>query len=114
MTTDRDKATKAEIIWTMKNVVSNQSGKSCDDLSLTLQRMFPEEPTCKEFTLASSKLSYMVSECVGPHFRNIFLDDLKNSQAYYTLCFDETTNDASQKKLQPSIRYYSEKKKRIQ
>lgn len=114
LTDYRDEATKAEIIWTMKNVTSNYSGKSCDDLGLTLQRMFPNEPTCKEFTLASSKLSYMVSDCVGPHFRDIFLTDVKNSTAHYTLCFDETTNDASQKELQTSIRYYSERQKRIQ
>lgn len=114
LTDHRDEATKAEIIWTMKNVASNYSGKSCDDLSLTFRRMFPNEATCKEFTLASSKLSYMVSDCVGPHFRDIFLTDVKNSSAHYTLCFDETTNDATQKELQTSIRYYSERLKRIQ
>ncbi len=114
LTDYRVEATKAEIILTMKNVSSNYSGKSCDDLSLTFKKMFPNEPTCKEITLASSKLSYMVSDCVGPHFRDIFLADVKNSTAHYTLCFDETTNDASKKELQTSIRYYSERQKRIQ
>ncbi|KAJ6643983.1 hypothetical protein Bhyg_08948 [Pseudolycoriella hygida] len=114
ITDERDETTKAEIIWTMKNVKSNYSGKSCDDLNLTFQKMFPNEPSCKEFTLAHSKLSYMISECVGPHFRDIFLTDIKNSLAHYTLCFDETTNDASRKELQTSVRYYSERQKQIQ
>lgn len=110
---NRDAVTRAEIIWTMKNVSSNFSGKSCDDLGQTFKNMFPNEPACKDFTLASSKLSYMVSDCVGPHFRDIFLNDVRKSEAHYTLCFDETTNDASQKELQTSIRYYSENQKRI-
>ncbi|KAJ6639772.1 hypothetical protein Bhyg_12519, partial [Pseudolycoriella hygida] len=114
ITDERDETTKAEIIWTMKNVKSNYSGKSCDDLNLTFEKMFPNEPSCKEFTLAHSKLSYMVSECVGPHFRDIFLTDIKNSLAHYTLCFDETTNDASRKELQTPVRYYSERQKPIQ
>lgn len=103
---NRNAATKAEIIWTMKNVSSNYSGKSCDDLGKTFKNMFPNEPACKDFTLASSKWSYIVSDCVGPHFRDIFLNDVRNT-------FDETTNDASQKELQTSIRYYSENQKRI-
>lgn len=62
LTDRRDEATKAEIIWAMKNVSSNYSGKSCDDLGQTFQKMFPNEPTCKDFSLASSKLSYIVSD----------------------------------------------------
>lgn len=53
----------------------------------------------------------MLTDCVGPYFRNIFLQDVKG--AYYTLCFDETTNDANRKELHSSIRHYSEQRKRI-
>lgn len=108
----RDEATRAEIIWTMKVVSSNFSASSCNDVGETFRNMFPNNPTCSEFSLARSKLSYMLTDCVGPFLRNIFLLDVKGSD--YTLCFDETTNSASKKELQTSIRYYSEKQKRIQ
>lgn len=114
LTDHRDEATRAEIIWTMKNVSSNFSGKSCDDISETFKNMFPKEPACKEFSLAHSKLSYMISDCVGPHFRDVLLSDVRSSNAHYTLCFDETTNEGSYKELQTSLRYYSERKRRIQ
>lgn len=112
LTDPRDEATAAEIIWTMKVVSSNFSANSCNDLSETFRHMFPNNPTCSEFSLARSKLSYMITDSVGPYLRNIFLSDVKDKK--YTLCFDETTNDASKKELHTSVRYFSEKNKRIQ
>ena len=51
--------------------------RSLPDFSI----MFPNKPTCKDFTLASSKLSYIDSDSVRPHFREIFLTEVKNSTA---------------------------------
>lgn len=111
LTDPRNEATAAEIIWTMKVVSSNYSDRSCEDIGITLQRMFPNNSTCSEFSLGRHKVSYMQTDCVATHLRDIFLLDVKDCR--YTLCYDETPNAASKNELQTSVRYYSEKKKRI-
>lgn len=107
----RDDATKAEIIWTMRTVACNQSGRSCESAGPTLKAMFPNKVVSSEFSLGKFKFSYLLSDCVGPHFREIFLRDLKG--CHYVLCFDETTNDASKSELHVSVRYYSVRNKRV-
>ena len=44
------------------------------------------------FTMSSSKVSYLISEATGPYFKKIVADDVKNSGSPFTLQYDETTN----------------------
>lgn len=108
----RNDSIKAEIIWTLKVVQSNYSGRSCENLGETFRAMFQSNPISEHFSLGKFKVAYMITDCVGPHFRNLFLEDVKGS--FYSLCYDETTNEASKKELQVGARYYSEKTKRVQ
>lgn len=61
----RDLATKAELIWSMKTVLSNYSGSSCDGLFETFQAMFGDSIP-RKFTLGRTKLSYIINEALGP------------------------------------------------
>lgn len=73
--------------------------------------MFPNEDCLKNFYLGRHKMSYLITDCLGPYLKNIFFNDMNN--AYYTLCFDETTNSKSKKELQIRVRYYSENYKKV-
>lgn len=111
MTSLRDEVTKAEIIWTHNVVQSNSSGNSCTNIASTFKAMFPNHHVSTNFSLGKFKFSYMLTDCVGPYHRNQFLKDVDG--AYYSLCFDETTNDASRNELHVDIRYYSEREKQV-
>jgi len=104
-TSSRDLATKAELIWTMKTVISNMSAASSDGISQIFKSMFPESFVNNSFSLNRTKLSYLITDSLGPYFRQILLDECQNT--YYTLIYDETTNDKGAKELQCAIRYWS-------
>jgi len=68
--------------------------------------MFPESFVNSSFSLNRTKLSYLITDSLGPHFKQILLDECQNT--YYTLIYDETTNAEGAKELQCAIRYWSD------
>ena len=90
----------------MKVVGSHYSYASCDNITETLDAMFPGKIP-NNFTMSSSKVSYLVSEATGPYFKKIVADDVKNSGSPFTLQYDETTNTRVNKQLVIKIRYWS-------
>jgi len=66
--------------------------------------MCPQFPA--DFSLGRTKFGYYITEALGSYFREIFLDDVKNS-SMYTCCFDETINDEGWKELQVTLRFWS-------
>ncbi|PFX25307.1 hypothetical protein AWC38_SpisGene10081 [Stylophora pistillata] len=108
-----DEATKAELIWAMKMVGSHYSYASCDNIKETLDAMFPGKIP-NNFTMSSSKVSYLISEVTGPYFKKIVTDDVKkNSGSPFTLQYDETTNALVNKQLDIKIRYWSSAQSKI-
>lgn len=105
-TSSRDLATKAELIWTMKSIISNMSAASSDRISQIFKSMFPESFVNSSFSLNRTKLSYLITDSLGPHFRQIVLGECQKT--YYTLIYDETTNAEGAKELQCAIRYWSD------
>ena len=57
--------------------------------------------------MAHSKISYIVSHGLGPYFLNQMVTDVLDSNSYFTLHFDETVTNQSQKQLDILIRYFS-------
>jgi hypothetical protein len=91
----KEAATKAEIIWALKNVNNKFSAASCDDIADVFEAMFPGSLP-QGFILGRAKLGYLVTEALGPYFKNELVNDVLKSQAY-TLCYDETTNKEGKK-----------------
>ena len=50
----------AEILWAIKLVVSHHSLRSCDGLSDLFVNMFPDSKVANEFSMARTKLSYII------------------------------------------------------
>ena len=103
-----DQATRAELLWAMKVVHSHYSFSSCDGVKELFQAMFPGE--AENFTMSSSKVSYLISEATGPYFHDKMIDDINKSDAYFTVMYDETTNDQNKKQMEIYVRYWSEEK----
>ena len=101
---------RAELIWAMKSVKSNIAPAACEDLKDIFMAMFPKTVP-EKFSLGPTKLSYLITEALGPYFYNNMLEDAKSS--YYSLLYDETTNNSNHKELQVGIRYWSSKDNEI-
>ena len=103
---NKDQATKAGLIQAMKVVVSSYSYASCDGIEDVFQAMFPDAVP-DNFTISSSKVSYLVSDATGPYFHNLLVSDVKASCTPYTLQYDETTNKQVEKQLDINICLWS-------
>ena len=52
----------------------------------------------------SKKACYLIVEALGPYFKNILLQELKE-EVYVSLEFDETTNVESKKELEIRVQF---------
>lgn len=93
-----------ELLWTMHCIEKNVSLASSDKDARILRHMFPEK--FQHFSLGRTKMSYLLTEALGPHFRKMLLDDVRG---FYSLMYDETTNKENKKELQIMIRRWSVK-----
>ena len=51
------------------------------------------------FSMSSDKISYLISEAVGPYFNTINIEDVKKSSSPLTICYKKTTNKQLKKRL---------------
>ena len=63
------------------------------------------------FSLGETKVAYLITYGLGPYFKQLVLDDL--GEGNYSLCFDETTNEKSEKELQLQLRFWSKSEEKI-
>lgn len=101
----------AELTWVMKSVVSNIAPAVCDDLKDVFSAMFPNAVP-QDFSLGRTKISYLITEALGPYFYSLLTEKAKDS--HYSLLYDETTNHGNQKELQFALRFWSEEEKEIE
>ena len=64
-------ATKAEIIWTLKSVMSCYSARSNEYMNETLVAMSPEFEATKSFQMNRSKSMYVVNPGLAPYFISV-------------------------------------------
>ena len=111
MVYNKEAVAKAEILWALKSVQCNMAASVSDDLRELFGAMFPSSSEVENFQLGRTKLSYLITEALGPYFKKKLYKDMENS--YFTLLFDETTNNAGKKELQFQVRFWSEDLKEI-
>ena len=104
-----DQVTVAEAAWCMKVAASNYSYNSCEDLPDLFRFIFPY-PYTNDFSLGRSKVSYMISDGLGPYFQELLCKTIRKEGNPFTLQFDETVTVQNQKQLDLLIRFWSEEK----
>ena len=60
------------------------------------------------YSISSIKISYLISEVVGPYFNTINIKDVKKSSSPFTMCYNETTNKQTKKRLGIELKFSSE------
>jgi len=68
--------------------------------------MFPGNEVLQNFTLGRTKVTYLITEALAPHFKDQILDDI--GERPFSLLYDETTNAAHKKELQTQVRFWSD------
>ncbi|XP_043465120.1 uncharacterized protein LOC122500314 [Leptopilina heterotoma] len=99
-------AVRAELLWCLENVITCSSVASCLGKKELFNVMFPG---CvpETFSLSPSKAQYLITEALGPYFKNLLLNDLEFPDVLFSLLFDETSNVKSKKELQIRVRFWS-------
>ena len=88
-------STNTEIIWTLKSIMSSYSNNSYANMNDTFKRMFPDSKVAEEFSMITSKLSYIVNHRLAPYFKTILKDEITKSDCYI-VSFDGNLNDITQ------------------
>lgn len=98
-----------EILWTIHVVMKNEAFYAAEADSCVLKMIAPND--LKGFSLPRQKMTHLVNEAIGPFFKNIFLEDVK--QQYYSIMFDEYEATNKQKELAILLKYFSSKMGKI-
>lgn len=103
-----DKVTKAEVLWAMKTAHGNYSSSSSDATPSLFREMMPCSVS-EKFTMSHTKVSYLIKDGLGLYYLQQLSADVKSSDGYFTLQFDETVNSQVRKQCDLLVRYWSEK-----
>ena len=103
----QEKIATAEILWALKVAQSNYSYSSCDATPALFKRMFPGD-VAEHFSMSKSKVSYLLSDGLGPHFRREMCASICETKRVFTLQYDETANTQNRKQCDLLLRYWSE------
>ena len=104
----------AEIRWVLKILTAHHSYRSCLNLNILFQTMFPDSEIAKSFQLSKTKCTYYVLYGLAPYFREILLQEIKASPAY-SILFDESLNHQLQEEqMDVQVRFWNDKAGEVQ
>ena len=75
-------ATKAEIMWVLKCVFSGFTNNSCAVINSMFKSMFPDSNVASAFSMAPTKVSYVINHRLVTHFKQILKDGTTKSDCY--------------------------------
>ena len=109
----RDEVTKAEVLWTLKSVMSHQSYNSATGLNDLLMTMFPDSDIASKFRLGADKMAYIVKFGLAPYFYEELVSELKVAE-HYVIAFDESMNRICQEEqMDMHVRFWDSSANRV-
>ena len=103
----QEKIATAEIMWALKVAQSNYSYSSYDETPALFKKMFPGD-VAEHFSMSKSKISYLLSDGLGPHYRREMCASIRETKSAFTLQYDETANSQNRKQCDLLLRNWSE------
>ena len=102
----KDKVLKAEILFTIHNVVNHHSFNSKKHTSALLEIMCSDSLIAKQFSCGPSKMSYMAAFGIAPYFSDLLVKEL-SKVPFYSISFNESYNTVAKKEqFDVLVRYY--------
>lgn len=96
----------------MKSAGSDYSFSSSDGTPELFQKTFPCDVS-SNFSMGRTKVSYTISDGLGPYFRWQPCEGISQSGHEYTIQYDETGNSQNRKQCDLLVHYWSEVKNEI-
>ena len=94
---------RAEVLWSIKVVLSHFSVNSCTGMPELFRSMFPDSSIAKEFKIYKTKCSYIICFGLAPYFKELFMRKLKEADCKFVISFDESLNRILQEELMDLI-----------
>ena len=85
----------AEIVWVLQTVKNGFSFSSCDGMGDNFRRMFKGNEVAQKFKLGRTKIGYVVNYGLGPYFKELMIESVRNSPVY-CFSFDESLCEVTQ------------------
>ena len=112
-TTTNTVVAEAEIRWILQCVNSGYSNSLNSRTSKLFAKMFPDSAIAQTYSLGEDKIRYSINCGIGPHFKKILMDNIKNSDCY-VISFDESLNKATQtSEMDMLVRYFDNAQKKV-
>ena len=100
-------ASVAEVLWALKSVASHHSFRSCDGVSDLFAKMFPNSNVAKQFSMAQTKLSYVICYGLAPCYKNEISLSPSSCIKLHFFVFDKAFNSVSNlKQLDVHVSYF--------
>lgn len=78
---------KAEVMFTLRTVVKQQPLELLHDVKSFLLAVFPAEQTLEQFSLSTTKATYLIRHALGPYFQQKIKDDIQNGEFHIYYLF---------------------------
>ncbi|KAL1482471.1 hypothetical protein MTO96_050322 [Rhipicephalus appendiculatus] len=110
----QDQVCEAEAIFAMY-VVSKGIPYTWGDTATDIyKKMFPDSNVAKNFNCGRAKLSYIISDGLGPYFKSKLLGELCRPNVFFSLMIDETPKPEQRvQQLDLLVRYFSESRQQV-
>ncbi|XP_064482610.1 uncharacterized protein LOC135395308 [Ornithodoros turicata] len=110
----QESTSKAETIFALA-VVGNSIPYTWGDVATMLYpSMFPDSTVASNFQCGRKKLSYIISDGIGPYFKTEVVNELTRPNVFFAIMIDDTPRpEAKVQQLDVLARYYSSNAKRV-
>lgn len=111
---EKDRAVLAETYFVLGLALAGMPYSWGDTATAIFPLMFPDSTMAKEFQCGRKKVSYIVSDGLGPYFKKAVIDEINRAGVYYTIQIDETPIPEQRcQQLDVIVRYFSETCKQV-
>lgn len=88
--THAEKVSAAEVQFAVALATKGIQYAFSDVATMLFPKMFTDSKIAKDFTCCKTKASYLISDGLGPHFKENLLNEIRNNEVFYSLIVDET------------------------
>lgn len=109
-----DLVTSAETLFTVAIASDSVPYSFADTGTKIFPRMFQDSSVARDFNCKRSKVSYIVSDGLGPYLKNELISDIVKNNCFYSIQIDDTP--IPEKRIQQmdiAVRYFSEIQGRV-
>ncbi|KAL1438379.1 hypothetical protein MTO96_047997 [Rhipicephalus appendiculatus] len=111
---EADRVTLAETYFVLGVAIAGIPYSWGDTATSILPLMFADSKVAKEFQCGRKKVSYIVSDGLGPYFKKAVIDELNKEGVYYTIEIDEPPLPEQRcRQLDIIVRYFSEVRQQV-